>query len=201
MNNLNKLCCNVSCKSTYKYKKKMCKPKSNFVSRDKVIKTFGKNIFYFAVRNGTTYVDCNSPVMICVLTCNRCSLHYVKKTAQKLKKLLILSRFISLFSYFQICFIFSLYIGNVALEGNGLAARNHLAISITLKRKLYQKTWVLKLETVYPYDLNVYEVHIRKILLKRLLIINSPLSLENTTGFFLAIPTKTIILWLLICNF
>ena len=172
----------------------MCKPKSNFVSRDKVIKTFGKNIFYFAVRNGTTYVDCNSPVMICVLTCNRCSLHYVKKTALKLKKLLILSRFISLFSFFQICFIFSLYIGNVALEGNCLAARNHLAISITLKRKLYQKTWVLKLKTVYPYDLNVYEVHIRKILLKRLLIINSPLSLENTTGFFLAIPTKTIIL-------
>ena len=179
----------------------MCKPKSNFVSRDKVINTFSKKIFYFAVRNGTTYVDCNSPIMICVITCNRCSLQYFTTTAQKLKQILILSRFIRLFSYLQICFIFSLYIANVALEGNGLAARNHLDISITLKRKLYQKTWVLKLKTVYSYDLNGYEMHIRKILLKRLLIINSPLYLENTTGFFLAIPTKTIILFLLICNF
>ena len=64
----------------------MWKPKSNFVSRDKVINTFSKKKFYFAVRNGTTYVDCNSPIMICILTCNRCSLQYVAKTAQKLKK-------------------------------------------------------------------------------------------------------------------
>ena len=56
------------------------------LNRNNIISTFSKRIFHCVVPNRTTYVDCNSPVMIYVLTCNRFSLQYVGKTDQEVKK-------------------------------------------------------------------------------------------------------------------
>ena len=77
--NLNKLCANRSCKPIYECKSKICKFKSNFVSRDKIISTSAKRIFDCLVTSGTTYIDCNSLNVIYLITCSRCSLHYVGK--------------------------------------------------------------------------------------------------------------------------
>ena len=39
-------------------------------------------------------------------------------------------------------------------EGNGRTARNTLDTPITSRRKQLEKTWIVKLKTVYPYGLN-----------------------------------------------
>ena len=83
---VNRLCGNKSCKSIYKCKSKNCKPKSNFVSRDKLVSTSSKRIFDCVIPNETTYIDCNSPSVIYLMTCNRCSLPYVAGTYQKVSK-------------------------------------------------------------------------------------------------------------------
>ena len=83
---VNRLCGNKSCKSIYKCKSKNCKLKSNFVSRDKLVSTSSKRIFDCVVPNETTYIDCNSPSVIYLMTCNRCSLPYVVGTCQKVNK-------------------------------------------------------------------------------------------------------------------
>ena len=80
------MCGNGSCKSTGKCKSKICKLKSNFVSRNKAVSTSGKGVG-FVVPNETIYVDCNSPNVIYLITRKRCSLEHVGETAQKIKGL------------------------------------------------------------------------------------------------------------------
>ena len=51
--------------------------------KDGVIK---KRMFYCVVLNGNTYIDCSSPNVIYLMTCNRCSLLFVGETVQELNK-------------------------------------------------------------------------------------------------------------------
>ena len=62
-------------KSIYKCKSKISKLKANFTSMDKVVGKSSKRIF-----------DFNSPNVICQITCNGYSFHYVGKTVQNLNE-------------------------------------------------------------------------------------------------------------------
>ena len=73
ISNLNRFCGDRLYKSVYKSRSKICKLKSNFLSRDKVVNTSSKRISDCVVPNGTTYVDCNSQNVILLMTCNGCS--------------------------------------------------------------------------------------------------------------------------------
>ena len=79
--NFNKLCDSGLRKSIYRCKLKICKLMPNFVLMNKVISTSSKKIFDCRVPNGTTYIDCNSPNVIYLVTCSRCSFHHVVETA------------------------------------------------------------------------------------------------------------------------
>ena len=80
-----KLCDDRSNKSLYQLKTKLCRPKSNFASWDKVVTKSRKRISDCSLPNGATYIDCNSSNAIYLITSNRCSLQYVRETSQKLK--------------------------------------------------------------------------------------------------------------------
>ena len=210
MTNLNKLCGSGSCKSSYKWKSKICKPKPNFVSMDKVISTSSKKIFDCVVPKKTTYTDCNSPNVIYWITCNRRTLQYVGETVQKLNK-----RFNWHWTGFNqpgkcgFCRILSNYSrkGNTSssvqtlkeLKGNGRAARNALDASITFIRKQSEKTWMLKLRTIYPYGLNYCLGVEYKKENTHVLVYNkfSP-PLENAIGFLVE-QFIEIIIFLLMC--
>ena len=195
MANLNKLCGNGPCKSSYKWKSKICKLKPNFVSRDKIISTSSKKIFDYVVPKKTTYTDCNSPNVIYWITCNRRTLQYGGETVQKLNK-----RFNWHWTRFNqpgkccFCRILSDHSrkGNTSssvqtlkeLEGNDRAARNALDASITSIRKQSEKTWMLKLRTIYPYGLNYCLGDEYKKENTHVLVYNKfPPPLENAIGF------------------
>ena len=60
--------------------------KFNFISKDKIFCIYTKRIFDYAIPNRTTYVDCDSPSVIYLITFNRCFLQYVEETVQKLNE-------------------------------------------------------------------------------------------------------------------
>ena len=118
--------------------------------------------------NGTTYIDCKSPYLIYLITCNRCCLQYVEKTVQKLNKRFNWQRtgFHQPGKY-GFCHIVSDYFHKgiycnasysaqllEKLEGHGRTTNYALDISITSRRKQRERTWMLKLRTIYPYGLN-----------------------------------------------
>ena len=146
---VSRLCGNKSCKSIYKCKSKNCKLKSNFVSRDKLVSTSSKRIFGCVVPNETTYIDCNSPSVIYLMTCNRCSLPYVAGTCQKVNKKFnwqrtgfnqpdkyVFCRILSNNFHKGVCCNASYSVQvQEKLEGNGRIDRNTLNASITSERK------------------------------------------------------------------
>ena len=112
------------------------KLKSTFVFRDNVVNTSSKGIFDFVVPRSTAYIDCNSPNVIYLITCNRYTLEYVGETVQKLNKLFNWHRMLK-------CFLFNpKYLKQQ--EGNSSSARNGLDAFIISRSRQYEKIQMLK---------------------------------------------------------
>ena len=152
----------------YRCKNNKCKFKFDFFPTDKILSTVTKRLFDCVIPPGTIYLDCHSPNVIYLLTCNRCHLQYVGETAQKLNE-----RFNFHKTGFRHptkhghCRILSTHFNEglckgatykvqilEKLQGNGRTARGALDPSITQFRKSKETEWIRRLRTAYPYGLN-----------------------------------------------
>jgi len=151
-----------------KCKAKKCKFQSQFHPTDKVLSTVTKRLHDCVSPPGTVYLNCHTPNVIYLITCNRCYLQYVGETAQKLNERInfhktgfrhpskhghckILSDHFNV----GVCKGASYKVQIVEkLEGDGRTSRGSLDPSLTQIRKKKETTWITTLRTAYPYGLN-----------------------------------------------
>ena len=167
LSNLQKTCGNGLSKHIYSCNMKKCGLVNYFSPKDRAVSSCTKRIYDCITLPGTIYVNCHSPNVIYIITCDTCGLQYVGETVQKLN-----SRFTGhragiknpkhgtckiLANHFNqgVCRD-SKYSVQILekLPGNVRTARNALDPTQTSSRKEREKHWMMTLRTVHPYGLN-----------------------------------------------
>ena len=168
LSDLQKLCGDGQAKHLFVCKSKKCKLKPQFLARDRVVSSCTKRIYDCITPPSSVYIDCNSPNVIYLITCDKCGLQYVGETVRKLNERFNKHRQgIREPERYGTCRILSNHFNNGSckgesykvqilekLEGNGRTARGALDASQTSRRKERELYWMLKLRTVFPYGLN-----------------------------------------------
>ena len=152
----------------YRCGSKRCNFQKQFFPTDKVVSSATHRISDVIVPDNTVYLNCHSPNVIYLLTCNKCGMQYVGETCQKLNERI--NTHISNLKHSEkngFCKILSTHFTSglckdagfkvqllEKLPGDGRTGRKAIDPSCTSFRKQRERFWMLKLRTVYPYGLN-----------------------------------------------
>ena len=168
LQDLHKTCGNGEAKHIYLCKYNNCKLRKQFFARNDVVSSCTKRVYECITPPGSVYIDCNTPNVIYLITCNNCSLQYVGETVQRLNE-----RFTGHRQGMKspekhgTCKILTGHFNKGSckgaefsvqilekIEGNGRTDRGAIDATQTAFRKQRELHWMLKLRTVYPYGLN-----------------------------------------------
>ena len=124
----------------------------SFFARNRVVNTTSKQSFESLTPSETVCFGCNSPYVNYWITPSRCSLQYVGETDQKINKWC---------NWHNPCFkkskkwlLLYIVLSFYKRLRNGRTTHDALNRSITLKRKGKGNEWMLKSQTIFPYELN-----------------------------------------------